>query len=123
VGREFALPHHPFYYQQFIQRSRDLIQAQYSSSKSEVNQFIEHYHIDFWLIDRHAFTPDYFANQDWLIHSSLQTTVAEQIRRLQQGQQPVIQQTIDRCTVASTPSLILLKAACIRLTPTRRSAL
>ena len=123
VGREFALPHHPLYYQQFIQRSHDLIQAQYSSSKSEVNQFIEHYHIDFWLIDRHAFTADYFANQDWLIHSSLQTTVAQQIRRLQQGQQPVTQQTIDRCTVASTPSLILLKAACIQLTPTQRSAL
>ena len=119
AGREFALPHHPKYYAQFIQGAEDLIQAQYSNSEQEVSHYIDKHSVDFWLIERNAFTPDYFETQDWLIHSALQDTVSQTIRRLQQGQ-PMILQTLDHCRAVSTASLILLKADCIQKALARR---
>jgi len=116
VGREFALPHHPKYYTEFIQRTKDLLQAQYSNSNFDIIHFIENYGIDFWLIDRNAFIPKYFDDRDWLIHSAVQNTVSKIIYRLKQAEQPAILQPIDRCTAVSTAHLILLKADCIRHT-------
>ncbi len=114
VGREFALPHHPQYYNQFMQRTHDLIQAQYSHKAVDLANFIEQYGVDFWLLERNAFAADYFSSQDWLIHSRLQDTLVEVTTQLQQGTQPAILQVADRCTVVSTERLILLKADCMQ---------
>ncbi len=114
VGREFALPHHPQYYSQFIQRADDLLQAQYSKSWADIASFIERYSIDFWLIERSAFTPAYFDDQDWLIHSVLQDSVLKIVRALEQGKQPAILTAIDRCAAVSTANLVLLKTDCLR---------
>ena len=61
-------------------------------------------------------TSEYLSQQDWLIHSALQTAVSRVVYRLEQGEQPAILQTLDRCTVASTDKLVLLEAGCIQKT-------
>lgn len=117
LGREFSLPHHPQYYAQFQQRVADLLLAHYSSDLSIVTEFINRYGIDFFLIEQTAFQPDYL-KQDWLIHSSFQDTVFQIIRQLEQNHAnqdnlPVLQQSLQRCAVASTETLFLLQATCI----------
>jgi hypothetical protein len=112
VGREFALPHHPAYYDQFKRRVIDLIHAQYSLDKSTLFQFIDQYDIDFFLLDHNAFTPNYL-DQGWLIHSSFQDVVHQVSQQLQQSNQPTILQSIEQCHVATTEKLILIDANCV----------
>jgi hypothetical protein len=114
VGREFALPHHPEYYAQIVQRTASLIQAQYSPTLSPLIALLDQYPINFLLLDRNAFTPNYLQMQDWLIHSAVQKLTTEVTQRLQQGEQPAILQLIEPCEAASTDKLILLDAACIQ---------
>lgn len=116
VGREFALPHHPNYYDQFTQRAVDLIRAQYSSEIADVIKLIDRYDIDFFLLERHSLNPDYLLNQDWLIHSSFQETVLETIDQLKQGNRPALSYLIDQCSAASTERLVLVEAVCIKQT-------
>jgi uncharacterized membrane protein YidH (DUF202 family) len=112
VGREFALPHHPAYYQQIQQRMTDMIRLQYSPSLSEVQQIIETNGIDFLLIEAQSFSPEYL-RQDWLIHSSIRNIVQETIAQLEQGMVPALTQTIERCSVLATQELALLDARCV----------
>lgn len=117
VGREFSLPHHPQYYAQFQQRVIDLLLAHYSSEPSVVTKFVDRYGIDFFLVEQTAFQPNYL-KQDWLIHSSFQDTVFQIIRQLEQSYTnknnfSVLQQSLQRCAVASTETLVLLQTTCI----------
>lgn len=114
IGREFALPHHPQYYDLFRQRVIDLIQLQYSSGLSKAIQLIQRHQIGFLLLERNSFNPNYLLSQDWLIHSSFQETVSEAVNQMQQGNQPAISGWIEQCSVASTEKLILIEAKCIK---------
>jgi hypothetical protein len=113
VGREFALPHHPAYYQQIQQRMTDMIRLQYGPSLSEIQQIIETNGIDFLLIESQSFSSEYL-RQDWLIHSSVHNIVQETIAQLEQSMVPALTQMIDRCSVLSTQNLTLLDATCIQ---------
>ncbi|HEY9645679.1 MAG TPA: hypothetical protein V6C88_04870 [Chroococcidiopsis sp.] len=113
AGREFALPHHPRYYQTLQQRTVDIIHAQYGLDRTLLKQVIERQGIDFWLLDRDAFQPEYLQRPDWLIHSSFQATVRDAIHTLEDGQKPVLQSYLKQCAVLSTDRLTLLKTACI----------
>jgi hypothetical protein len=113
VGREFALPHHPNYYNLMRQRTIDLIQSQYSPDLSQVQQLISKYKIDFLLIETTAFEPNYLLQKDWLIHSSFQDVTQAAVTSLETHVTPAIMATIDRCSVLSTKNLTLLNAACI----------
>jgi len=112
TGREFALAHHPQYYQEIQQRTIDLIRLQYLADTAEVNQLIRQYQIDFLLIDRNAFTPDYL-RQDWLIHSSFQDVVHQAIDQTRQGNLSVLGTLGDRCAVISSDRVVVFDAACI----------
>ncbi|MBD1850613.1 hypothetical protein [Leptolyngbya sp. FACHB-711] len=112
TGREFALAHHPQYYQQIQARTIDLIRLQYLANLEEVKQLIQKHHIDFLLVDRNAFTPDYLM-QDWLIHSSFQNIVQQAIDQMHQGNLSAIGQLRDHCGVVSTERSILLETKCI----------
>lgn len=117
AGREFSLPHHPQYYAQYSQRVTDLLLAHYSQDSATVSQFVKRYGIDFFLVEKTAFRPD-FLKQDWLIHSSFQDTVSEIIQNLEQTSSEinssfVIQQSMQRCKLVSTETLVLLSADCI----------
>ncbi len=116
VGREFSLPHHPQYYAQFRQRVADSLLAQYSEDPAIVMQMIVRYGIDFFLVERSAFQPDYL-QQDWLIRSSFQEDVLQIIQRLEQKPPEkhhpfVMQQWMQQCEVVSTKTLILVKTPC-----------
>lgn len=113
VGREFALPHHPQYYEQIQQRAADLIRAQYSPNLSDTQRLIAKYEIDFLLIETTAFTPDYLLEKDWLIRSSFQTIVKDAVTQLQQDVSPAIVLVMDQCSVWSTKEIILLDANCV----------
>ncbi|WP_143467705.1 hypothetical protein [Leptolyngbya ohadii] len=121
TGREYALAHHPKYYQEIQERTIDLVRLQYLADRSEVPQLIRQHQIDFLLIDRNAFNPGYLM-QDWLIHSSFQDTVYQAIDRVQQGNLSAIGELIsgsqsssgnNRCAVVSTERILLFQSACL----------
>ena len=116
TGSEYSIPYHWDYYQQIRQRTRDLIQAQYTPSQAKLEQFINQYQIDLWLIKRTAFTPKYLNQNDWLgqFHSAIPQSEKESA--LNSGKhldQPAIGDKIDACTIFQTTDFYLLDAKCI----------
>lgn len=110
VSEMFAIPYQVGYYRQIRQRTLDLVQAQYSLSLPGLQQVIQQYGIDFWLLDRDAFSPDYLVQNNWLMQ--FQST-RDAIAQLQQGQTPTLAQAVDRCSVLKTGELNLLQSECI----------
>lgn len=110
VGREYAIPYHVGYYRQFRQRMLDLIRAQYNPDLTAVQTLIQKYGIDFWLLDREAFTPEYIANNSWI--KQYQPASTEALTSLQQ-ETPALSAVMGRCSVFETQRLVVLNAACI----------
>jgi hypothetical protein len=111
VGREYAIPYHLGYYRQFRQRTLELIRAQYSPDLSVVQTLIQKYGVDFWLLDKAAFIPDYVAKNNWL--RQYQPATAESVSQLQQGTLPALSKVVDRCKVFDRDGFVVLKAECI----------
>ncbi len=111
TAREYGIAYHVGYYRQFRQRVMDLINAQYSPSLPEIQAFIQHYGIDFWLLDKNAFTPDYIARNHWL--RQFKPAASQARDRLERGDPLALPTQIDRCQVLTTDSLILLDATCL----------
>lgn len=110
VGREYAIPYHLGYYRQFRQRTLELIQAQYSPDLSTVQNLIQKYGVNFWLLDKAAFQPEYIANNNWLRQYQPATGLA--LSQLQQGI-PALSKVSDRCQVFDQDGFVILKAECI----------
>ncbi len=111
IGKEYALPFHLNYYRQIRQRSSELIHAQYSQNLLFSQQLIQKYGVDFWLLDRTAFTPEYLADKRWL--QSFQPAFQESITSLKQGTTPALKTVAKRCAVFESESLVLLDARCV----------
>jgi len=111
VSAEYALPFHLGYYRQIRQRTLALIHAQYSQDLATVQQFIQTYGINFWLLDRATFTPSYLLDKSWL--KSFQPAFAEAVKSLSQGSLPVLAGLTKRCSVLETEQLVVLSATCI----------
>jgi len=112
VSREYALPFHLGYYRQIRQRAIDLIHAQYSQDLAAAQQLIQKYGVDFWLLERTAFTPEYLTNNPpWL--RSFQPEFTEAITNLEQGRKPALVELVERCSVFELKSLVVLQADCI----------
>ncbi len=109
VGKEYALPFHTKYYAQFRPRAIDLINAQYSSDLKLVLGFIHKYGVNFWLLDRAAFTPEYIAD-NWIKQYQ---PAAVAMANLKQGTTPALLKLMKRCAVLETQSLVLLQTKCI----------
>lgn len=114
TGREFALPHHPRYYQLFQQRTIDALRLLYSSDPDEVVRLIDRYGVDFLLIEASPSPSIELLQQDWLIHSIFQNIVQDVIDRIRQDQRPVILGMTSQCTAMSTDQFLLLEATCIK---------
>ena len=110
TSREYSIPYHLDYYQQIRQRTKDLIQAQYSHTQADLTQFVQKYQLDLWLIDRDAFTIDYLKHNGWL--QQFQPETQNAITNLQQTK-PLIASKSDRCSVFQTAKLNLLDAKCV----------
>lgn len=122
VGREFAIPYHPRYYQQIQQRARDVIRLQYSPDPTVVSAVIRQYGIDWIWVDQEAFQPQYLKDKDWLMHTSFQATTLEAIQLLEQGKMAAITRAIAPCGVVQTPTATVLEAQCVErlLSPSKQ---
>lgn len=109
VSAKYAIPYHPAYYNRIRQRAIDLIHAQYSLSLTDVQEFIQIYGIDFWLVEKTAFTPDYL-NGRWLKQFEPANTEA---RLHLATAKPVLAQMVERCQVFETGNFVVLQAGCI----------
>ena len=110
TGREYAIPYQVGYYSQFRQRTLDLIRAQYTPNLTELKDFIQKYEIDFWLLHRGAFAPEYISNNSWLMQFD---PSQEALNFLQQGYLPALGYLRDSCTIFQEDNLILLDNNCI----------
>lgn len=111
AGREYGIPYHVGYYNQFKERAIDLIRAHYSPNIDEVRRFTEKYGVDFWLVERDAFTPDYLTSNSWI--QQYQVVSVPAIATLEQGITPVVQQAMERCLSFGTEKLVVLQAECV----------
>ena len=110
TSREYSIPYHLDYYNQIRQRTKDLIQAQYSNSQADITQFVEKYQPDFWAIDKNAFEINYLEDNKWL--QQFQPETQNAIDSLQKST-PTIVDKIDRCSILETAKLNLLDARCV----------
>jgi hypothetical protein len=111
VGWEYAVPYHVSYDRQIRQRATDLIRAQYTDNLAEVKNFIQKYGVDFFVLDRAAFTPEYISTNPWFRQWQL---IAKDISvMLEQEVTPALVGTLERCSVLETEDLIVLQAECI----------
>lgn len=111
VGKEYALPIHTKYYAQFRQRMIDLINAQYTDDINQIKDFIQKYHVTFWLLERSAFLPEYITKNTWLQQYQ---PAAQQANANLQKVLPVLATLINSCAVLETDNLVLLKTECIK---------
>ena len=110
VSSKYAIPYHPLYYNQIRQRAINLLHAQYSPDAAAVRGFVEHYGIDFWLVDRTAFTLAYLEGR-WL--KLFEPANSEARAQLETVTAPIVAQAMERCKVFESSDLVVLQAACI----------
>ena len=113
VGKQYAIPYHLGYYRQFRERVIDLICAQYSQDLKLVQSFIQKYRVDFWLLERTAFSPENVAEDDWIMQYHSAGT--EALARLEQGTVPALVSVMERCSVFQTTDFVVLEAECIAM--------
>lgn len=111
VGSEYAIPYHWGYYSQFRQRTLDLIQAQYSQAINDVQNFIQKYNIDFWLLEKNAFNPEYITGDRWIQQfQPLVTNISQQLHE----KTPALSHIMTQCSVFEDDKFIVLAAKCIQ---------
>jgi hypothetical protein len=111
VSRETAIPYHRGYYGVIEQRTQDLIQAQYALEAFPIQQFIQQYNPDFWLISLDTFSTEDLEDNDWLQQFQPVTTAA--VANLSSGRTPAILKTINSCSVWRQDEWIVLDTACV----------
>lgn len=89
VGAECAVPFHPAYYLPLRDRGLQLARAQYSADPSVVQQCVRDQKIDFWLLDRSAFSPTYAQGSRLLRQLSM--SVPHEVLGSVKGVTPVLQ--------------------------------
>ncbi len=110
IGREYMIPYQVGYYRQMNQRLVDLMQAHYSPNLEDVKNFVQTYGIDFFLMERYAFTSDYFENNDWMMEFEAGQQAAKQIKA---GTIPRLVTTLDQCSAFENQMWIILDANCL----------
>jgi hypothetical protein len=111
ASSEHAIPYHMGYYRPFRQRVVDLIEAQYTTDFSIVQKFMNKYGVDFWLLEKSSFTPEYLEQNRWLIDH--QTVTQQAIQNLKQGKQPILDRIKDKCTVFQDANYTVVASKCI----------
>lgn len=111
TAQEYAVPFHLGYYRQVRQRTIDLLQAQYSPDLASAKQLIHQYQIDYWLLDRAAFQPEYLQNYRWLRLFEPETSRA--IAALKSGKTSAIARLVPICRLTTKGDVTVLNARCI----------
>jgi hypothetical protein len=111
VSEEYAIPYHTGYYGQLRQRTIAMIEAQYSDNLAPVQEFIQRYGINIWLLERDAFTPEYITRRPWLMQ--FQPAATQAIVRMQHGKTPALSRLTTSCLVLQDGNLLALDAQCV----------
>jgi hypothetical protein len=111
VGDQYAIPYHWGYYQQFRDRTLDLIRAQYSPDRARVGEFIQKYGVDFWLLERTALQPDYIEANRWL--RTLEPAAETLLEAVERGTHPALASVVEQCSVMEAANLVVLEAQCL----------
>lgn len=111
VAWEYAIPYQMGYYKVFRRQAMDLIEAQYSPDLKVVQNFIKNHRINFFLLDRNAFTMEYINNNPWFIQWKPLAKTA--LSNLDNKNNLVILNSLKSCSVFESDRLILLEAKCI----------
>ena len=111
VGRETALPFHKGYYSQIRRRAVDLINAHYSSDLGELQNFIRTYGVDYVLVDRDAFAPEYIADDKWI--NQYQPAARDAVAKMKQGSEPALARLVGQCSILDANGTSLIPAECI----------
>ncbi len=110
VSKQYAIPYHLGYYNQFRQRAMDLVEAQYSTKLEKVTAFIQKYSIDYWLLDTSAFSDDYL-RKNWVRQYPKVVETAQ--ANLESDAEPVVEKLQEICTVLRTERSLVLDTTCI----------
>lgn len=111
VARKYADPYIVGYYLKIRQRAIDLIQAQYSPNLAEAKSLIHKYGVNFWLVERTAFTPSYLVKNRWL--KLFEPATDQAIANLQHGIVPALANMMGECSVFETREFVVLQTRCI----------
>jgi hypothetical protein len=103
-GVETAVPFHPGYYLPLRQRGLAIASAQYSPDLAVVQRCIRDQHIDFWLLDRGAFTPEH------LRYNRVLRQLRLKIPDRPSASAPFLENPPRACVVFSDPHFIVLDA-------------
>ena len=109
TGREYSIPYHWGYYQPLRQKIEKTIQAQYSDDFSVIKQFIQRYQIDFWLLDKRAFTKGYLPNNAWVWQ--FQPVAKNAANNL--DKEPILARLSTNCQVYGDKNFIVLESQCL----------
>jgi hypothetical protein len=89
IGAECAVPFHPGYYLPLRDRGLQIARAQYSADPAVLQKCLRDQRIDFWLLDRNAFSRRYWRKSRLL--RQLRLSVADQTLGIVQGATPILQ--------------------------------
>lgn len=112
VGYEYGIPYHLGYYDQFQRRTRDLLEAQYTSDSRIVSRFVANYGVTHWLMEYRAFTKEYVARSLSIIQ--LPAGEARALAALDGPWPPFVQRMSIRCTAYRGVAAVLLDAVCLK---------
>jgi len=110
-GAGYTLPYHKGYFREMSQRTTDLIRAQYSPHRAKVKQFIQHYGVDFWLLETLSFKPEYLEKNG--VFFQFPGLVDEVRSLLQVNPTPALFKMARRCTVLRVDSFQVVDANCM----------
>ncbi|HIK28820.1 MAG: hypothetical protein N3E45_12525 [Oscillatoriaceae bacterium SKW80] len=112
VGSEgYPVPYHKGYYAKIRARAVALIEAHYSADMEELRRFINKYKIDFWLVEKGAFTSAYLQRERWIMQ--YQAAAKKAISLLEEGTVPALARLMNQCSVLEVKDLIVLPSQCI----------
>ncbi|MCT7970633.1 hypothetical protein [Laspinema olomoucense] len=123
VSPSYVIGYHQTYYQELNQRAIEILSAQYSEKLDAVQQAIQKYGIDLWIVERSAFTPEYLEKSPWLRRFQLTETqplfkAAKQAEAaLRRGTVPALVKAIAPCTEFEAGDFVVLQAECLTKRP------
>lgn len=110
VAKEYAVPYQKGYFSRYLQRINDLIRAQYTPDRTILQNFINKYGIDFWMLDRNALTLQYVEDYGWIDDFD---ATPEAMLSLKQGKIPALVPAMTSCAVFQNEIVVVLDASCI----------
>ncbi|MBW4465683.1 MAG: hypothetical protein KME07_09620 [Pegethrix bostrychoides GSE-TBD4-15B] len=109
VAKEYAIPYHMGYYAPFRQRVLEVIRAQYSPNLAELKQWMQTTGVEFWLLDRAAFTPKYL-EESWI---DQYPEALRQAKRWLKREPPALSRVAEDCVAFQNARFVVLNSACI----------